>query len=43
VISHVTHATDRSEIKEMLVSCGFYGPNMFLRIICGQWTYVVTI
>jgi hypothetical protein len=37
VISHVTHAKGRSELKETLSFCGFYGLNIFEDAI---WAYV---
>jgi hypothetical protein len=30
VVSPVNYAKSKSEIEEMMVSCGFYGPNIFL-------------
>jgi hypothetical protein len=37
VISHVTHATSESELKETLTIFRFYGPNMFEDAI---WAYI---
>jgi hypothetical protein len=35
VISHVTHVTNESELKETLVIFRFYGPNIF-RMLYGH-------
>jgi hypothetical protein len=35
VISHVTHATSESELKETLAIFEFYGPNIF-RMLYGH-------
>jgi hypothetical protein len=35
VISHVTHVTSESELKEMLAIFRFYGPNI-LRMLYGH-------
>jgi hypothetical protein len=37
MISHVTHATSESELKETLAIFGFYGPNIFEDAI---WAYI---
>jgi len=37
VISHVTHVTSESELKEMLAIFRFYGPNIFEDAI---WAYI---
>jgi hypothetical protein len=33
VISHITYAISEHEMEEMMPSCTFYGPNIF---ICGH-------
>jgi hypothetical protein len=35
VVSHITHAISKSEMEEMLASCGFYDLIVFM-IICGH-------
>jgi hypothetical protein len=37
VISHVTHATSESELKETMTIFGFYGQNIFEDAI---WAYI---
>jgi hypothetical protein len=37
VISHVTHVTSESELKETLAIFRFYGPNIFEDAI---WAYI---